>query len=65
MSKNLQERIAELEAQGWTYEHEFRLPTGHGVTLVQFMALTKDGQYRKIEDGKIHTAKKYQEVEGV
>lgn len=59
MIKNLQERIEELEAQGWTYENEFRLATGQGNTLVQFMALTKDGYYRKIENGKIGPAKQY------
>lgn len=56
--KNLQERIAELENQGWTYENEFRLATGKGNILVQFMAMTKGNEYRKIENGKIYAAKK-------
>lgn len=52
----LQQRIENFEATGWTYDPEFRL-TVKGNTLVQFKALIKNGQYRKIENGKIHTAK--------
>ena len=55
---NLQEQIKMYENEGWNYEHEFTLPV-EGNTLVQFMALTKDGYYRKIESGKIGPAKQY------
>jgi hypothetical protein len=56
---NLQERIKEFENEGWTYENEFKLATGKGNTLVQFMALTKDGYYKKIDKGRIGPAKQY------
>lgn len=47
----LQERIEKFEKEGWKYEPEFRLHT-RGNTIIQFMALTKDGYYRKIQSGK-------------
>lgn len=52
MKKTLQEKISELESQGWTYEHELRLHVKDNV-FVQVMALTKDGQCRVIKNGKI------------
>jgi len=52
----LQERIEKFEKEGWKYEPEFRLHT-RGNTIIQFMALTKDGYYRKIQSGKIGPAK--------
>lgn len=55
---NLQERIKEFENEGWTYEHEFKLEV-KGNTLVQFMALTRAGFYKKIENGKIGPSKQY------
>jgi hypothetical protein len=55
---NLQDKIKRFEDDGWTYEHEFKLEV-KGNTLVQFMALTKNGYYRKIENGKIGAAKQY------
>jgi hypothetical protein len=55
---NIQDKIKKYEEEGWTYEHEFTLPV-EGNTLVQFMALTKDGYYRKIESGKIGPAKQH------
>lgn len=61
---NLQERIKEFENEGWTYEHEFTLPIKKN-TLVQFMALTKNGYYRKIENGKIGAAKQYMKDEDI
>lgn len=55
---NLQDKIKRFEGDGWTYEHNFMLPV-EGNTLIQFMALTKNGYYRKIENGKIGAAKQY------
>ena len=60
----LQEGIEKLEQEGWTYEHEFRLPTG-GNTLVQFPALVKDGYYRKIQNGRIGPPKRYMSDEDI
>lgn len=56
--------IEKLEQEGWTYEHEFRLPTG-GNTLVQFPALVKDGYYRKIQNGRIGPPKIYMSDEDI
>lgn len=55
---NLQEQIKMYENEGWTYEHEFKLVV-EGNTLVQFMALVKDGCYRKIEKGQIGPSTQY------
>lgn len=55
---SIQDKIKQYEEEGWIYEHDFTLPV-EGNTLVQFMALTKDGYYRKIESGKIGPAKQY------
>ncbi|ABN52276.1 MAG TPA: hypothetical protein DEF39_02710 [Hungateiclostridium thermocellum] len=60
----LQERIEKFEKEGWKYEPEFRLHT-RGNTIIQFMALTKDGYYRKIQSGKIGPAKKYTSDEDI
>ena len=54
--KTLQEKIQELENEGWVYAPEFRLTVKEN-TLVQFIALTKNNQYKKIENGKIYPAK--------
>lgn len=61
---NLQERIKEFENKGWTYEHEFKLAV-KGNTLVQFMALVRDGYYKKIENGKIGPSKQYMKYEDI
>ena len=58
MKKTLQEKIQELEAQGWEYQGDFRLHV-KGNTFVQLMALVKDNQYRVIKDGKISPAKNF------
>jgi hypothetical protein len=61
---NLQERIKAFENKGWTYEHEFKLAV-KGNTLVQFMALVRDGYYKKIENGKIGPSKQYMKDEDI
>jgi hypothetical protein len=63
--KTLQEKIEELESDGWLYEDEFRLLTSKNNTSVQFMALTKKGFYRKIENGKIQKGKQYMSDEDI
>jgi len=55
----LQERIEKFEKEGWKYEPEFRLHT-RGNTIIQFMALTKDGYYRKSRAARLALLKVYE-----
>lgn len=61
---NIQDKIKKYEDEGWDYEHEFKLVV-EGNTLVQFMALVKDGYYRKIEKARIGPAKQYMSDEDI
>lgn len=60
--KTLQEKIQELEMQGWEYDDDFRI-VAQGNTLVSLIVLKRDGYYRSIDrfTKKINRAKKYME----
>ncbi len=51
--KTLQDKIQELENDGWKYEHEHKVSVKDN-TCMMCMALVKDNKYRMIKGGKIH-----------
>ena len=53
----LQEKIAELELQGWEYDDDFRMPSGQGNTLSQLTVVKKGNYYKSISGGKIGAEK--------
>lgn len=55
---NIVNVIETLEKDGWEYKHEFKLTTSDMNTLVQFTALVKGNEYRKIENGKVYSPEK-------
>jgi hypothetical protein len=48
MVKTLQQKIEELENQGWEYDDDFRMPTKQAGTLVQLCVMKKGNEYREI-----------------